>query len=174
MEDRRDSGGHRHGQGYRPGRPWLLPEYLTAVGGTRFFAAGDGEHGTELWKSDGTAAGTVLVKDINPGSVGSNLFNLTVIDKTLSSRPTTGCMARSCGRATGRRRAPSWSRTSTPVASSYPYDQTVVNGTLLLHGRRRDHGRELWKSDGTAAGTALVKDMGGCLSAIRTAPIPAT
>jgi len=31
-----------------------------------FFAANDGITGFELWKSDGTAAGTVLVKDINP------------------------------------------------------------------------------------------------------------
>ena len=40
---------------------------LTNVNGTLFFAADDGTNGTELWKSDGTAAGTVLVKDINPG-----------------------------------------------------------------------------------------------------------
>ena len=38
------------------------------AGGLLFFAGTDGSAaGIELWKSDGTAAGTVLVKDIAPG-----------------------------------------------------------------------------------------------------------
>jgi len=35
-----------------------------------YFVADDGEHGYELWKSDGTEEGTVMVKDLNPGSSG--------------------------------------------------------------------------------------------------------
>jgi ELWxxDGT repeat protein len=41
------------------------------VDGTLYFAAGDPETGYELWKSDGTAAGTVRVTDIYPGPIGS-------------------------------------------------------------------------------------------------------
>ena len=41
------------------------PRYLTNVGGTLFFTARDGTSGYELWKSNGTAAGTKRVKDIN-------------------------------------------------------------------------------------------------------------
>ena len=41
---------------------------LTNVNGTLFFTGDNGTSGTELWKSDGTAAGTTLVKDIYPGA----------------------------------------------------------------------------------------------------------
>ena len=65
--------GRRHADGRRhqPGHIGSNPRYLTNVGGTLFFAANDGTHGVELWRSDGTAGGTQMVKDINPGSNGS-------------------------------------------------------------------------------------------------------
>ena len=39
--------------------------------GVLYFVADDGISGYELWKSDGTGAGTVLVKDIEPGATES-------------------------------------------------------------------------------------------------------
>jgi len=48
------------------------------MNGTIFFPAYDGVHGTELWRSDGTAAGTLLAADVNPGAAGSRLDDLTV------------------------------------------------------------------------------------------------
>ena len=43
----------------------VFPQWLIEVDGTLFFSAGDPDHGIELWKSDGTTAGTVLVRDIS-------------------------------------------------------------------------------------------------------------
>ena len=118
-------------------------------------------HGTELWKSDGTAAGTVLVKDIRPGS---GLLRRPDLDERRTARssspPTTARAAASCGRATAPRPAPCSSRTSAPGAGgSSPTELTNVDGTLFFAADDGAHGVELWKSDGTAAGTVLVADI---------------
>ena len=59
------------------------PDYLTAVGNTLYFRATDGTNGVELWKSDGTASGTVMVKDIRSGSGSSSPADLTAVGNTL-------------------------------------------------------------------------------------------
>src|SRR5437762_9571495 len=43
------------------------PEHFVTLGSNLYFSATDQAHGNELWKTDGTAAGTSLVADINPG-----------------------------------------------------------------------------------------------------------
>src|SRR5262245_47983835 len=47
-----------------PGAASANPGNFTRVGATIFFTASDSANGTELWKTDGTAAGTMLVRDI--------------------------------------------------------------------------------------------------------------
>ena len=88
------------------------PSYLTDVNGTLFFAADDGAHGRELWKSDGTAAGTTLVKDIYPAAHGYYAL----------------------------------------LSRARPQQPDQRQRHAVLRGQRR-HWPELWKSDGTAAGT---------------------
>src|SRR4051794_9113306 len=55
---------------------------LVNAGGTLFFSAVDNAHGNELWRSDGTLAGTLLVKDIAPVG-GSNPSNFASVSGTL-------------------------------------------------------------------------------------------
>uniref|UniRef100_UPI002FDAB7AB ELWxxDGT repeat protein n=1 Tax=Flavobacterium sp. TaxID=239 RepID=UPI002FDAB7AB len=56
---------------------------LTNVNGVLYFTANVGNTGSELWRSDGTVQGTLLVKDINEGSVGSIPEQLTAVDGRL-------------------------------------------------------------------------------------------
>ena len=50
-----------------PGSDGSFPSELANVNGTLYFNADDGADGVELWKSDGTAAGTVMVKRYRSG-----------------------------------------------------------------------------------------------------------
>ena len=45
--------------------------------------ADDGTNGDELWKSDGTSSGTVMVKDIHSGSSSSSPYELAAVGNTL-------------------------------------------------------------------------------------------
>ena len=70
-----------------PGAGSSSPESFVA--GSLFFVANDGTTGRELWKSDGTLAGTVLVKDLNPA--GDSFPNvLTNVNGTLFFRADDG------------------------------------------------------------------------------------
>ena len=70
-----------------PGSGGSALENLTNVNGTLYFAADDGTHGSELWKSDGTAAGTVMVKDDHTWGVWSYAPSyLTNVNGTLYFR----------------------------------------------------------------------------------------
>ena len=123
------------------------------AGGIYYFVNGDPEYGLELWKSDGTASGTMLLKDINPGPAPSNVQNLTNLNGTLYFSALSGKeLWKSDGTAAG----------TVKIVSGYfasSIIMTNIGGTLYLGGYDFDHGRELWKSDGTEAGSMLVKDI---------------
>ena len=136
------------------------PAYLTAVGNTLFFRANYGTNGIELWKSDGTANGTVMVKDIYSGSGSSNPSYLTAFGNTLYFEADDGTngneLWKSDGTASGTVMVKDINSGS---SSSYPQSLTAIGNTVYFRANDGTNGIELWKSDGTASGTVMVKDI---------------
>ena len=56
---------------------------MRCLGDLLYFAADDGAHGNELWRSDGTLEGTRLVKEIRPGPDGAEIFQIDLVDGRL-------------------------------------------------------------------------------------------
>jgi ELWxxDGT repeat protein len=64
------------------------PYGFSAIGnGQAVFQANDGVHGMELWITDGTVAGTTLLKDTNPGSANGNAQHFVTISVTVPNPP---------------------------------------------------------------------------------------
>jgi len=143
--------------------PFGSPAQLVTVGSRVLFAWNDGTTGLELWATDGTAAGTALVKDIRAGLFGSLPTSLTEIDGVCYfSAAETGAnfeLWRSDGTTAG-----TWlvkEIHSSTSAGSIPgaFAKLGSTGKFLFAATDATAGRELWVSDGTAAGTSLVKDI---------------
>src|SRR5262249_21144379 len=56
---------------------------FASLHGVVYFQADHGVNGAELWRSEGTAAGTRMVKDIAPGSAGGGAAGITVVNGVL-------------------------------------------------------------------------------------------
>lgn len=136
------------------------PSDFTDVNGTLFFTAITGAAGRELWKSDGTAAGTVLVKDINPGAGFSFPSSLTNVNGTLYFAANDGAHGFELWKSDGTELGTVLVKDiAVGSVSSLPSSLTNVNGTLYFTADDGLTGEELWTSDGTTVGTVLVKDI---------------
>lgn len=135
--------------------------YLTNFNGTLFFQATNGTSGEELWKSDGTSIGTVMVKEISSGSGNSSPQKLTVVGNKLFFIASTGSNVNwelyvSDGSELGTGLVVDM---YTGGESSYPNNLTNFNGELYFSANNGSTGIELWKSDGTELGTVPVSDI---------------
>ncbi|HEY7025008.1 MAG TPA: ELWxxDGT repeat protein [Candidatus Limnocylindrales bacterium] len=137
------------------------PASLTAVGTTLFFTADDGIHGTELWKSDGTAAGTKMVKNIRPYGNSSNPADLVNVNGTLFFTAVDGKHGRELWKSDGTSAGTVLVKDiNTHGKNSYGGNGIAVYTSVAVGSRLffLTHsggvwGTTLYVSDGTAAGT---------------------
>lgn len=166
----------------RPGSSSSYPNNFVRAGNRVYFYANDGINGTEIWSTDGTGAGTVMLKNLAPGSdspqtlnirigVGSKLFFTTggnysngflwvydpapSVDSAAcelkygigSSKPETldGCIVK----------LKEFVNSSQSAFGSF----VTIGASTYFTATTPEFGFELWKSDGTASGTVMVKDI---------------
>ena len=158
------------------------PGNFIEFNGKLYFSANDGESGSELFVSDGTAEGTQLVVDLNPGisyfsyappvASASNPGDFIEFNDQLYFSADDGTFGRELFVSDGTAEETqlladinltfrySGSRFSTGFNyGSNPAGFTEFNDQIYFAASDRDNGRELFVSDGTAEGTQLVADL---------------
>ena len=125
-----------------------------------FFVAYTANEGYELWKTDGTTTGTVLVKDISVGTSSSNPTSLISFFNKIYFAANDNIngieLWSSDGTTTG----------TTLLKNIYPFSSSSSPQNLFAAGNRfyflandGTTGKELWVSNGSANGTTLLLDL---------------
>jgi ELWxxDGT repeat protein len=131
------------------------------LNGQLYFTAQEVTTGTELWTSDGTSMGTLIVKDIVPGAAGSQPANLTVVNGRLYFQATDLLYGTELWESDGTRAGTQIAADIMPgPLGSYP-GMPVSDGvrTLYFPANDAEHGREVWAFDTGTQQARLIRDV---------------
>ena len=132
-----------------------MPQNLTIANNRLFFTAATVNHGRELWKSDGTPFGTGRVEDYTPGPGSSNISNLC----NYSNKLVFGCLGVDGNELRSTNGTIITTVRNLRQANSNPTGFVKMDNTTYFAAEENINGRELWKTDGTEAGTNLCADI---------------
>ena len=147
---------------FNPGNPSHNLYDLININNELFFTVYVGGVDQSLWKSDGTTAGTVQVKDMNPGGTNIYLFkSFANAHGTLLFSFYDDAHGYEIWKSDGTEAGTVMIKEINPgIYSAAISDITYVAGTLtLFEATDGNNGIELWRTDGTAAGTGMVKNI---------------
>lgn len=150
---------------FAPGTANGMPEALLSgsaagavLNGVLYFAAGPATD-TELWKTDGTTAGTTRVLDLNPtGSSAPTKF--TLLGTRIIFTAKTPAAGLELWSTTGTAASTVMVADLNPgVADSNPQYFLADGAVAYFNASEASTGSELWKTDGTPAGTVRLTDI---------------
>lgn len=142
--------------GYNP----YSPKYIVGLNNKAYFAAKDLEHGVELWQSDGTPSGTILLKDIKTGPTSSDPKDFLVYKGALYFTAASAEYGRELWKTDGTAAGTVlvkdiWVGTSSSSISGL----VEIQGKLFFGAADETGEVEPYVSDGTASGTKLLKNL---------------
>ncbi|MDG0816991.1 ELWxxDGT repeat protein [Bdellovibrio svalbardensis] len=148
-----------------PGSSAADPASFAMLGSNKFlFYANDGTNGVELWASDGTAAGTALVKDIFTGPSSSYPAGYTILQGVspatavfnATSATSDSSLWKTDGTTSGTVQIKNIRTGATDGLMNF---FSTANGKVLFQANDGSTGAEPWVTDGTLAGTTQLADI---------------
>ncbi len=136
---------------------------LTRAGNQLFFLSGEGD----LWVSDGTAGGTRLVKEFGPFDIDPDETAFVAVGANIFFTADTDTAGVELWRSDGTPGGTFMVKDIAPGTDSafslgfgfQPFDALPLGNAVYFIADDGEHGPELWKSDGTAAGTKMACDL---------------
>jgi ELWxxDGT repeat protein len=136
-----------------------IPETLTKLGKNAYFSASS-PLGYGLWKTDGTKAGTVLIKDFEQGQQKSRQQNFIRFNGKLYFSSCTLQQGCEMWQTDGTPRGTNLVKDIAPGTKGAGFQPlTILKGKLYFRACTASTGCEIWTTDGTSAGTSLLKDI---------------
>jgi ELWxxDGT repeat protein len=140
-----------------------MPGGFASIGNVTYFFASDAASGNELWKTDGTTLGTVLVRDIRPGpdsGVPNDRVGASIVGNRMLFLANDGAHGLEVWSTDGSSDGTVMlADIAAGAASSNPVLGPVVGSTAYFTATAPATGTELWRTDGTIGGTRVVQDL---------------
>jgi len=127
-------------------------------GNTLYFSAYDATNGKELWKTDGTPEGTIMLKDVKVGTGSSQTSGFCKIPGT------TLFIAQSVGFESKLWKTDGTTAGTEQIPVAEPFyivnqDMAKLGNKVIFFAHNTVDGYEPYVSDGTAAGTFMLKNI---------------
>lgn len=139
---------------------WYSYPSYAKLKGVIYFAANDGIHGNELWRTDGTDAGTFMVKDVEPGETSSDPFEITEANGKIYFSANTSAYGNEPWVSDGTESGTQMLIDINPVYNSDASFFVKMGKKVYFAANNNDYLDALWETDGSTTGTKLVKSLG--------------